>query len=56
MYAFFLGVEVYRVDRSPLMGKIRSPWAIKRISKRSAKTDQGETFTERLTEEATILR
>ncbi|XP_017870311.1 PREDICTED: lymphokine-activated killer T-cell-originated protein kinase [Drosophila arizonae] len=49
------GVSVYRLDRSPKLGRIRSPWAVKRITQRTrAKKDT--LFNERIIHEAAILR
>ncbi|EDW05527.1 lymphokine-activated killer T-cell-originated protein kinase [Drosophila mojavensis] len=49
------GVSVYRLDRSPKLGRIRSPWAVKRITQRTrAKKDT--LFNDRIIHEAAILR
>ncbi|TDG42995.1 hypothetical protein AWZ03_010580 [Drosophila navojoa] len=49
------GVSVYRLDRSPKLGRIRSPWAVKRITQRTrAKKDT--MFNDRIIHEAAILR
>ncbi|KAL7744564.1 hypothetical protein ACLKA6_017081 [Drosophila palustris] len=49
------GVSVYRLDRSPKRGHIRSPWAVKRITQRTrAKKDT--LFNDRIIHEAAILR
>ncbi|XP_023161940.1 lymphokine-activated killer T-cell-originated protein kinase [Drosophila hydei] len=49
------GVSVYRLDRSPKLGHIRSPWAVKRITQRTrAKKDT--IFNDRIIHEAAILR
>ncbi|EDW78399.1 uncharacterized protein Dwil_GK16200 [Drosophila willistoni] len=49
------GVSVYRLDRSPRLGQIRSPWAVKKILKNTlAKKDK--LFDERIVYEADILR
>lgn len=51
------GVEVYRIERSPLRGCLRSPWALKRITRRAAEShEDAATFRQRLADEATILR
>ncbi|XP_034489896.1 lymphokine-activated killer T-cell-originated protein kinase [Drosophila innubila] len=52
---FGTGVSVYRLDRSPRHGHIRSPWAVKRITQRTrAKKDT--LFNDRIVREAAILR
>ncbi|XP_030569343.1 lymphokine-activated killer T-cell-originated protein kinase [Drosophila novamexicana] len=49
------GVSVYRLDRSPKLGRIRSPWAVKRITQRTrAKKDP--VYNDRIIHEAAILR
>lgn len=50
------GVEVYRIDRSPLCGAIRSPWAIKRMIRRNFDDSQKIVYEDRITEEASVLR
>ena len=52
---FPVGVHVYRIERSPKVGKLLSPWAIKRI-RASNKCDQKDMITSRLLEEANILK
>ncbi|XP_022227474.1 lymphokine-activated killer T-cell-originated protein kinase [Drosophila obscura] len=49
------GVNVYRLDRSPRLGLPRSPWAIKRITKRSL-ANKDSSFNDRIIHEAVILR
>lgn len=51
-----LGVNVYRIERSPLQGKIRSPWAIKRVKQNNPNVTDKECFNDRLNAEANILR
>lgn len=59
-WSHFAGVQVYRVERSPLRGFFRSPWALKRVTRRMA--EQGEsdpsfqTYKRRLADEAQILQ
>ncbi|XP_036320223.1 lymphokine-activated killer T-cell-originated protein kinase [Rhagoletis pomonella] len=48
------GVNVYRLERSPKCGQMRSPWAVKRISKRA--NEHAELFNSRIHDEAEILR
>lgn len=53
------GVNVYYLERSPRpSGQLRSPWAIKRVSKRirANNTEHGKLFNERILKEADILR
>ncbi|XP_023297860.2 lymphokine-activated killer T-cell-originated protein kinase [Lucilia cuprina] len=53
------GVNVYYLERSPRpTGQIRSPWAIKRVSKRVRATNKenSKLFNERIVKEAEILR
>lgn len=52
------GVQVYRIERSPLNGCHRSPWALKRVTRRADEAD-GTTaalFNARLDTEARTLR
>ncbi|XP_030378618.1 lymphokine-activated killer T-cell-originated protein kinase [Scaptodrosophila lebanonensis] len=49
------GVSVYRLDRSPKQGQIRSPWAVKRITQRTRAT-KDTLLNERIIREADILR
>jgi len=46
------GVGVYHLERSPKLGGVLSPWAIKKVEKRFAKTD----LASRVIREAIILR
>ncbi|XP_031621813.1 lymphokine-activated killer T-cell-originated protein kinase [Contarinia nasturtii] len=46
------GVHIYRIERSPVVGKIRSPWVVKRL--RSKNSD--EVISSRLFAEAAILK
>lgn len=53
------GVNVYCLERSPNpSGQLRSPWAIKRVSRRTRITNKenSELFNERIIKEAEILR
>lgn len=53
------GVNVYYLERSPRpTGQLRSPWAIKRVSKRTRNTNKenSKLFNERIIKEAEILR
>lgn len=50
------GVNVYKLERSPKCGEIRSPWAVKRISQRTRKNEHASLFNARIHEEANILR
>jgi len=50
------GVHVYRIERSLNVGKIRSPWVIKRLRGRTTENDDGEMIASRLKFEADILR
>lgn len=53
----FAGVHVYRIERSSQnVGKIRSPWVIKRIRGRITELNGGEMIASRLKFEADILR
>ena len=45
-------VSVFLYERSPLAGRLRSPWAVKRVNRRHATTQ----FGARLEEEAKVLR
>lgn len=49
------GVSVYRLDRSPKRGHIRSPWAVKRITQRT-RAQKDTVFNDRIIHEAAILR
>lgn len=49
------GVNVYRLERSPQKGVVRSPWAVKRISQKAKEIGQ-EVFNSRILDEAKILR
>ncbi|KAH8264737.1 hypothetical protein KR044_008806 [Drosophila immigrans] len=49
------GVSVYRLDRSPKHGHIRSPWAVKRITQRT-RAKKEMVYNERIVHEAAILR
>ncbi|EDW00022.1 lymphokine-activated killer T-cell-originated protein kinase [Drosophila grimshawi] len=49
------GVSVYRLDRSPKLGNIRSPWAVKRITQRT-RVKKDPIYNERIIHEAAILR
>ncbi|XP_061387176.1 lymphokine-activated killer T-cell-originated protein kinase [Musca vetustissima] len=53
------GVNVYFLERSPKpSGQIRSPWAIKRVSQRTRRTngENSKIFNDRIRKEAEILR
>ncbi|XP_034666813.1 lymphokine-activated killer T-cell-originated protein kinase-like [Drosophila subobscura] len=52
---FGSGVKVYRLDRSPRHGQIRTPWAIKRITQ-DAWEKKDLIFNERILHEAEILK
>nr|XP_003708180.1 PREDICTED: lymphokine-activated killer T-cell-originated protein kinase [Megachile rotundata] len=47
------GVNVFSLERSPKVGFIRSPWAIK---KRNRKIEESEKYNERIRFEADVLR
>lgn len=47
-----LGVHIYRIERSPVIGKSRSPWVVKRLRGRNP----DEIISSRLLAEAEILR
>ncbi|KAH8345010.1 lymphokine-activated killer T-cell-originated protein kinase [Drosophila kikkawai] len=49
------GVSVYRLDRSPRQGQIRSPWAVKRITQ-NPRIRKDPLFNKRIVYEAEILR
>ncbi|CAD7087083.1 unnamed protein product [Hermetia illucens] len=49
------GVNVYQLDRSPRNGKMMSPWALKRVSKKITQNN-GEIYETRIKEEAEVLR
>ncbi|XP_017048042.1 lymphokine-activated killer T-cell-originated protein kinase isoform X2 [Drosophila ficusphila] len=49
------GVSVYRLDRSPRCGQIRSPWAVKRLNQ-NMRVKKDTLFNERIVHEAEILR
>ncbi len=49
---YFPGVKVLLFERSPRMGMIRSPWAIKKLNKSHAMGD----IANRLDKEAKILK
>ncbi|EDW46295.1 GM13297 [Drosophila sechellia] len=49
------GIRVYRLDRSPRLGEIRSPWAVKRITQ-NMRVKKDTLFNERIVHEADILR
>ncbi|XP_055912976.1 lymphokine-activated killer T-cell-originated protein kinase [Eupeodes corollae] len=48
-------VNVYKLDRSPRCGQMRSPWAVKRISRKARFSGKIE-YNTRIKEEAEILR
>lgn len=50
---FDTGVHIYRIERSPVIGKCRSPWVVKRLRGAS---DKDEIISSRLIAEANILR
>ncbi|XP_067640907.1 lymphokine-activated killer T-cell-originated protein kinase-like isoform X2 [Eurosta solidaginis] len=50
------GVNVYKLERSPKCGQMRSPWAVKRISQRIRANEHAALFNARIHEEAEILR
>lgn len=50
---FGTGVSVYKYDRSPKSGAVRSPWAIKKITKKFA---EDTSYKARFQNEAEILR
>lgn len=52
------GVNVYRLERSPTVDQIRSPWAVKRVSQRTRETskEHSKVFNERIIKEAEILK
>lgn len=52
----YTGVEVYRVQRTPSKEVLKSPWAVKRITKRSMANGDTGVITERLLKEANILK
>lgn len=49
------GIEVLMIKRSPRNNTVRSPWAIKRISKRCMNKNT-PVYSQRLIDEANILR
>ncbi|KAH8419738.1 hypothetical protein KR009_002004 [Drosophila setifemur] len=49
------GVSVYRLDRSPRHGQVRSPWAVKRITE-NTRARKDPIYNERIVREAQILR
>ncbi|KAH8304630.1 hypothetical protein KR018_004444 [Drosophila ironensis] len=49
------GVSVYRLDRSPRHGQVRSPWAVKRVT-RNTRIRRDPLYNERILHEAQILR
>lgn len=49
---FGTGVSVFRWDRSPRTGAVRSPWALKKLNKR----DMPQVFEQRLQKEAELLK
>ncbi|XP_004521003.1 lymphokine-activated killer T-cell-originated protein kinase isoform X1 [Ceratitis capitata] len=50
------GVNVYKLERSPKCGQVRSPWAVKRVSQRMRNNENANIFNTRIQEEAEILR
>lgn len=44
------------MERSPLRGSYRSPWAVKKVAKRFAASKAHQDFSNRLLKEAEILR
>lgn len=50
------GVNVYKLERSPKHGEMRSPWAVKRVSQRTRNNEHATLFNSRIHEEAEILR
>lgn len=50
---FHKGVHIYRIERSPVVGKKRSPWVVKRLRGMSNKD---EVISSRLLAEANILK
>lgn len=55
---FFSGIEVCRVNRTPSKDVVKSPWAVKRLSRFAIDGDmeQSEIYSERLEKEASLLR
>lgn len=51
-----LGVSVYRLKRSPKVGMYQSPWAVKRVRSTNVGDTDLDTYTERLKNEADILK
>lgn len=52
IFSLFLGVCVFRWDRSPRPDSTRSPWALKKLNKR----DLPRVFEQRLEKEAALLK
>lgn len=51
---FFVGITVYELNRSPYLNKFRSPWAIKKLTKKINRCSK--EYKKRLTVEAEVLR
>lgn len=47
------GVHIYRIERSPVIGKTRSPWVVKRLR---GGRNRDEVIQSRLIAEAEILK
>lgn len=52
-FHFHAGVHIYRIERSPVVGKNRSPWVVKRLRGAQSKD---EVISSRLLAEANILK
>jgi PDZ-binding kinase len=52
------GVEILKITRSPRNNTVRSPWAIKRISKRcvARNSEMNNVYSKRLVQEADLLK
>lgn len=51
------GISVYKFERSPKVGSVRSPWAIKKLMKKNISHDEKDTKKKSsLQLEATILK
>lgn len=56
-FSIFAGVHIYRIERSPKVGKTLSPWVVKRIRGQTKKDiGNNKLISSRLAAEADILR
>lgn len=50
------GVHIYRIERSPKIGKTLSPWVVKRVRGRTNASNEKQLISSRLLDEVNILK